>query len=184
MTRLILSCICALGLLTPATAEAGQYSFSSSGSRITFDLSSSLHDFDGKAKSFKGSLDTDSGTGSLTIDASSLTTDLGPRDSKMHSFCLESGSFSSISFDLTSIGGDLVGLQSGAGAGKITLNGNLTIRDMVLEVAIPAEYAFEGEDLVLRGKHRMRWTTFGVPDPSIVISKLDPSMKVKFKIKM
>ncbi len=147
-------------------------------------MSSSLHDFDGKAKSFKGSLDTDAGTGSLTVDASSLTTELGPRDSKMHSFCLESSSNPKIELDVTSIGGDLAGLQSGAGAGSISLNGTLTIRGYYDDVSIPTEYSWEGDELTLKGKLRMSWKTYGVPDPSIVISKLDPSMKVKFKVKM
>jgi polyisoprenoid-binding protein YceI len=183
MNRFFLVWTCAVGLLLSTSADAATYAFSSSGSRITFSMSATLHDIDGSAKSFKGSLDTDAGTGSLTIDATSLTTDLGPRDSKMHDFCLESGTFGEMSFEVTSITGDLAGLQSGQGSGKVTLKGNLTIRDMVLEVAIPADYAFEGEELSLRGSHKMSWKTFGVPDPSILLSKLAPSMKIKFKLK-
>jgi len=184
MNRFVVVCTAAIGLFASSIATAGQYSFDTSGSKVTFELSSTLHDFDGQAKSFSGSLDTDAGTGSLTIDATSLTTDLGPRDSKMHSFCLESGTYSTISFELTSIGGDAAGLQSGAGAGKISLNGNLTIRDMVLEVEIPTEYSFEGAALTLKGKLGMSWKTFEVPDPSILISKLAPDMKIKFKLRM
>lgn len=184
MKRLIIACAFSLGFLVAGESEAASYSFSNSGSRITFDMSSSLHDFEGKAKSFEGTLDTDAGTGKMTIDATSLTTDLGPRDSKMHKSCLESGTYGTISFEVTSIEGDLAGLQSGAGAGKVTLKGNLTIRGMYVEESISTDYSFDGGTLTLRGGLRMSWKTFGVPDPSIVISKLDPSMKVKFKIKM
>ena len=183
MNRLVLAFICVLGFFQSASADAAQYSFSSSGSRVTFHMSSTLHDFDGKAKSFKGTLDTDAGTGNLTVDATSLTTDLGKRDKKMHSFCLESATYGEITFEVTSITGDLAGLQSGAGTGQVTLNGNLTIRGMYVEAAIATDYAFEEGELSLRGSHRMSWKTFSVPDPSIIISKLDPSMKVKFKLK-
>lgn len=184
MFRFILALTFGLAASLSNLAEAASYSFSNSGSRITFDMSSSLHDFEGKAKSFKGSLDAAAGTGTLTIDATSLTTELGPRDKKMHEFCLESGSYPEISFEVTSIGGDLAGLQSGAGAGKVTLNGNLTIRGMYVEESISADYSFDNGELTLRGSLRTSWKTFGVPDPSIIISKLDPSMKIKFKLKM
>ena len=76
------------------------------------------------------------------------------------------------------------GLQSGAGTGKVTLNGNLTIRGMYIEESISADYSFDTGQLTLRGSLRTSWKTFGVPDPSIIISKLDPSMKIKFKLKM
>ncbi len=185
MTRLILSFICFIGLLAGAPAEAAKYSFSDSGSKIEFQMKTNIHGFEGKAKDFKGSLDTDAGTGSLTIDASSLTTDNDGRDKKMHSFCLESGQYSEITFEVKSITGDLAGLQSGAGTGRVNLKGNLTIRGMYLEVSIPTDYSFEGEELTLKGSHRMSWTSYSVPDPSIpLIGKLDPGIKVKFKIKM
>jgi polyisoprenoid-binding protein YceI len=184
MIRLLLVLTCSLGFLVSSTGHAASYSFSNSGSRITFDMSSSLHDFQGKVDSFTGTLDGDAGTGALSIDATSLTTELGPRDTKMHEFCLESSKFSTISFDVKSITGDLAGLQSGSGSGKIVLNGNLTIRDMYVEENIETDYSFEDGVLTLRGSLRTSWKDLGVPDPSIIISKLDPSMKVKFKLKL
>lgn len=174
----------AAGLLICTNADAATYAFTQGNGSISFHNKASLHEFEGRAQSFSGSLDTDAGTGSMTIQASSLTTSLGPRDSKMHDFCLESATYGTVSFSVSSIGGDTAGLQSGEGSGTITLNGTLTIRSVGQPVGISTNYSFDGGALRLKGSHAMRWGDYGVPDPSIIISKLYPDMSVRFNVNL
>jgi polyisoprenoid-binding protein YceI len=187
MIRTMMPVFAAIGsLLLCTTVNAATYGFTQGNGSISFHNKGSLHDFDGSAKAFTGTLDTTAGTGSMTIQASSLTTNFGPRDSKLHEFCLESTSYATMSFSVSSISGDTAGLQSGAGAGTITLNGTLTIRGIGKSVSVSTNYSFEEGALRLKGSHAMRWGDYGVPDPSISFPpvKLYPDMTVGFDVKL
>ena len=164
-------------------AQAGTYKGQSAGS-LTFDMEASLHAIKGTAKSFSSSLDTDALKGSLVVQTKSMTTHLGPRDKKMHEFCLESEKFPTITFTVNSIDGGTEGLKTGAGTGKVTLKGSLKVRDVAKNVSMPATYSFNGDTLTLTGKHAFKWTDFNVPDPSIFISTLYPDMSVKFNVNL
>jgi len=181
MNRLISVIAAAVFLMMGASAEAKTYTFSQSGSSVKFFNKASLHGIEGKAKSFGGTLDSDSLTGSLVVKTASMTTDLGPRDKKMHEFCLESVKFPAITFDVKSIEGGEA-LQSGEGSGKVTLVGTLKIRDATKTVRVAADYAFVDTGLKLTGRYDFKWTDYGVPDPSIIISKLYPEMNVQFTL--
>jgi hypothetical protein len=185
MVRSITRALCIFsGLLVCTNADASNYAFSQANGSITFHNKASLHEFDGQAKSFSGSLDTAAGTGSLTVRASSLTTNFGARDSKMHESCLESGTYTTIKFAVSSIGGDAAGLQSGEGSGTVTLKGTLSIRSISHSVAITTNYTYNEGALRLQGNYPMKWGDYGVPDPSIFVSKLYPDMTVGFNVNL
>ena len=167
--------------VTTSSAEAATYGFTQAGSSVKFFNKASLHGIEGTAKSFSGTLDTESGTGQLSVSTSNMTTHLGPRDTKMHEFCLETDKYPKITFAVTSIDG-VDGLNSGQGSGTVTLKGTLTIRDVTAPVAIKTAYSFGPDGLSLSGRHDFKWTDFNVPDPSIIISKLYPEMNVQFKL--
>ena len=164
-------------------AQAGTYKGNSAGT-VTFHNTASLHGIEGTAKSFSTSLDTDALKGSLVVQTKSMTTALGPRDTKMHEFCLESDKFSTITFSVNSIEGGIEGLKTGAGTGSVVLKGSLKIRDTSKNVSIPATYSFTDSGLALSGKHAFKWTDFNVPDPSIFISTLYPDMSVEFNVNL
>ena len=164
------------------TADAGKFA-GSSGS-VQFFNEASLHKFEGKASSFTASLDTDSLTGSLIVQTSSMTTNLGPRDTKMHDDVLESKKYGTISFAVTGMAGDTEALKSGSGSGSVKLTGKLTIRDTSKTVTIPATYTAADGTVTMSGSYAFKWTDFNVPDPSIFISTLYPDMSVKFNVKM
>jgi polyisoprenoid-binding protein YceI len=183
MNRFLIGFFCIFSLTTGLAAEAAKYSFSQSGSSLKFLNKASLHGIEGKAKAFSGTLDTDALTGVLTVETAEMTTSLGPRDTKMHKFCLESKKFPKISFSVTGIEGGEA-LQAGSGSGKVTLVGKLTIRDVSLPVRVVADFSFTGADLSLKGRYDFKWTDFNVPDPSIFVSTLYPEMNVQFQLAM
>ncbi len=171
-------------LIWSTSADATKYTFDQTGSSVTFHNTASLHGIDGKAKSFSGSFDSDAGTGSLVVQTKSMTTNLGPRDTKMHEFCLESDKFPTIEFVVTGIGGGVDGLKAKAKRGKIALNGTLKIRDVKKTVSVPTSFVTVGDDLTLQGQYDFSWKDYNVPDPSILISTLYPDMSVKFSLKL
>ena len=172
--------LCSLGLGT--TAEAA--SFEGSTGSVQFFNEASLHKIEGTAKTFTASLDTDALTGSLVVQTKSMTTHLGPRDSKMQSFCLESDKYGTIAFKATSIEGDTAALKAGSGSGSVKLKGTLTIRDTTKNVTIPATYSATNGSVSMSGSYAFKWTDYNVPDPSIFISTLYPDMSVKFNVSM
>ena len=166
-----------------SSPEAAKYTFGVSGSTVTFHNTASLHGIDGEAQAFRGTFDSDTGTGSLVVQTRSMTTRLGPRDKKMRSYCLEVDKYPTIDFTVAKVAG-LEALQSGAYRGRVTLNGDLKIRDVTKAVSVPASFETVGKDLILNGEIDFKWTDFDVPDPSIFISTLYPDMSVKFSLKM
>ena len=149
---------------------------------LVFHASSSLHPIEGVAREYSGTLDTDALRGTLDVVSRSLTTGLGPRDSRLLSWCLEATRFPNIHFEVTEIVGAIAGLRAASGAGTVSLDGTLTIRDIGREVNIPATYAWEGPNLRLKGRYEMKWTDWNIPDPSIVLSSVAPAMDVGFDI--
>ena len=166
-----------LALIAPA--DAGRFTFDDDTSSIAFDMAATLHKFHGTAKTFSGELNIeDEITGKLSIVASSLDTGLGLRDKRMRGYCLEPTRWPTIDLKVAAVTGDLEGLRSGEGSGPIELVGQMTIRSTPREVDIPVTYAWTDGSLKLTGSYRMQWTDYGVPDPSIPISKLLPDMTV------
>lgn len=165
-----------------ATAWAAALAVAPGGGTLTFELPASLHVVEGRALVFDGKLDTDALTGALTIDASALTTGLGPRDSRMTWHCLEVARFPTIALVVTGIDGAVDGLRAGAGSGAVTLEGTLTIRDVTRPVAILAAYAWEGDALRLRGRHALAWGDWSIPDPSTLLSTVSPELTVTFDV--
>ena len=170
-------------LLWSIPAEAAKYTFGTQGSSVTFHNTASLHGIDGVAQDYSGSFDSVAGTGILVVKTKSMTTNLGPRDKKMHSMCLESEKYPTIEFKVASVQG-LEGVQSKVKRGRITLNGSLKIRDTTKSIAVPASFVTVGDDLTLQGQFDFKWTDFNVPDPSIFISTLYPDMSVKFSLNL
>lgn len=150
--------------------------------RLGFELATSVRPVSGDALGFSGSLDTDTFTGILTVDATALTTGYGPRDSRMLSTCLEVARFPAIQLVVSGIDGEVAGLRRGAGTGTITLAGTLTIRDVARPVAVALTYAWEGEDLRLKGRHTLSWADFGVPDPSTLLAQVGPEVTILFDL--
>ncbi len=150
-------------------------------SALEFHSSATLGAFEGSGP-FAGHIDVGALKGELDVPTASLTTGSGPRDARLLSYCLEAPKFSEITFRATSMTGDVAALRSGSGAGSVTLTGPLTIRDVTRAVSVPASFRWDGGELHMSGRYDLLWSDFGVPDPSIILSTLDPAMYVTFDI--
>lgn len=169
-------------LLLCATLQARTLGFGPSDGSVGFEAQSTLHAFSGTAASFAGTIDTERLSGTLEIDAASITTHLGPRDARMRDLCLEVLRFADIRFRVETIEGDTALLRAESGSGGVTLVGELTVRDVTLPVRVMASVSHEGGGLRIRGQHALRWSDYGVPDPSVLVARLSPELTVTFDV--
>ena len=154
-------------------------------SMLTVNNVATLGDFQGVLvgpSAMRGVINSGTLKGRLEVTVTELSTGSGPRDARMQSYCLESARFPTVVFDVATITGDTAALRAGDGTGTLTLIGSLTIRDVTMPATVPASFTYTAGVLRLSGRYDMDWTAFGVPDPGVIISALDPHMYVTFDI--
>lgn len=168
-----------------SVASADRFTADNAAGTVQFTLDSTLHEVPGDATSFTSELLVeDKVTGKLVIQAESIKTGIGVRDSRMYDFCLDSKTYPTIVFEVRDITGDGETFQSRQGEGTVNLHGQLTIRSTTRDLVIPAQFKWNDAGLNLNGQTQINWKDFGVPDPSIMISKVQPSMKLRFDFAM
>ena len=161
-------------------AMAAPYAFSNAESRLGFSAVASLHDFEGKAANFFGSFDPENKSGTLEISAASLSTGLGPRDERLRLWCLETEKYPTIRFVVVQVEGTNPG--PGETSGTMNFLGDLSIRDQTRRISVPLRWSWEEEALRLRGQLPLRWADFGIPDPGLLISTLQPDIQLHFDL--
>ena len=152
------------------------------GGGVEFAVGSSAGPTKGHLDVFEAQLDLEARTGFFEGQAGTLSTGLGPRDQRLLYYALEVATFPTIRFDLRKIEGSASELVSRSGSGAVRLVGSLTIRDVALPITIPSTFAWEAEKLRLTGETTLDWASFGVPDPSVLIAKVEPAVSVSFDL--
>lgn len=169
-------------LVLIAFATAAPLSFGSTDGNIGFAAHASLHDFSGAASNFMGEFDPETLTGHLKVVASSWSTGMGPRDERLRLYCLEVEKYPSMEMILQGVTGALGPLKAGTGSGSLQMTGDLVVREIHQSVTVPVSYTWENGALRMKGEWVMRWSLWGIPDPSLVISVLDPIVTVHFNV--
>lgn len=152
------------------------------GGGISFELESSAGPTHGRLDVFTANLDPERRTGQFMGSARSLHTDFGPRDQRLLYYAMDVVTFPSLRFDLSRIEGSVAELASLVGSGAVRLLGELNIRDVRSPVAIPATFAYQGGELHLQGETTLQWAAFGIPDPTVLVAKVGPTVRVTFDL--
>jgi polyisoprenoid-binding protein YceI len=172
-------------LALPLPAEAGRYVGDDSSGSLKFDMEATAHKVPGTARSFTTEINlTESITGKVVVQSRGLTTGIGVRDIRMYDYCLAADKFPTIEFEVRGATGDTAGMLSEGGSGSINLHGTLKVRSTAREVVIPVTYTWTQEGLSLEGTKEIKWTDYGVPDPSIILSRLDPKIAISFDMNL
>ena len=175
----------AFWLSTLAPAFADRFTSDNSSGQIHFDVGSTLHNVPGEFTRFTAELNlAEKVTGNLVIQSEGIKTGIGVRDNRMYSHCLDTGQFPTIRFEIRGITGDVDGFNSNQGQGTVNLHGKLSIRSTDRDVIIEAAYIWTDGMLDLKGSNKLKWADYGVPDPSILISKVQPELVLSFDLKM
>ena len=168
-----------------STASADRFTADNTSGEVKFALNSTLHVVPGDATSFTTELNVDEGvTGKLVVQAESIKTGIGVRDQRMYDYCLDTKKYPTIVFEVRGITGNEEGFKSKEGSGSVNLHGQLSIRSTTRDLVVPATYTWTDGAVAIAGTSSLTWTDFGVPDPSIMISKVQPKMELNFDLNM
>ena len=172
-----------MSLILPATAD--RFTGDNSNSQIRFDVASTLHTVPGEITQFTAELNVEKDvTGTVVIQSLGIKTGINVRDQRMYNYCLDAGQFPTIRFDIRGVTGDVEGFTKAEGSGTVKLHGKLSIRSTGRDIIIPATYSWAETGLVIKGSTKVNWADYGIPDPSILISKVQPVLNVNFDLKM
>lgn len=164
------------------TAHAAPLTFAAADGQLGFHAVASLHEFDGRAKDFTATFDPETRKGEVRLVGKSLTTGIGARDSRMLYTSLLVQDHPEIRLVIDDLEGVETLLAEGKGAGAALVVGRMTIRGVEVALRVPAELAWEGDALRVRGSFPLLLAAFGIPDPSILTSTLRPEITVRFDL--
>jgi len=172
-----------LSAVLPSNAE--RYSTDNGSSKVRFDVGSTLHNVPADITRFTAELEIkDTISGKLTVQSDSITTGIGVRDKRLYSYCLSTDQYPTIDFNIRSVSGDTEAFQGASGSGTITLHGALKIRSTTKDFAVPAQFTWNETGVALKGTTPLSWSDFGIPDPSILISKVEPVLNLEFDLNL
>lgn len=156
-------------------------------SDISFSVSSTFDDFDGKAHKISGTIDipgfpgdlASGASASILIDAKSLSTGHKGRDKHMHENVLESEKYPEIKLAVKKIVAESAAYSYQVTA-DLTLHGvtkTLTFKCAALE------YKDGGKDaLSISGKVKIDMTGWGITPPNIVVNKVSKDMIIRWTL--
>lgn len=169
------------------------YKFNNKDSKVTFNLSTNVHPVKAVVEKFKGHMNIksadekniDSVEGLLEIDTTSINTHISLCDTRIQKETLSTAKYPKITFKVSKIA--IV-------SNKITIDntislkllGSLTIRDVTKKVEIPVKVNVSKDLLsaIVEGNYKVKFNDYNVPDPSVLIAKVDPVVDLSFKLKV
>lgn len=183
-----LSCLLAL-FAVPSLAQAqNKFEIVPSKSSITFTISTTFNEIEGKAPSFKGSLDIpdpakDLATGTtatITIDTKTMETGNKGRDKDMHEDVIESAKFPEIKLVIKKITAD-------SALYSYTVTADLTMHGVTKSISFKTSaLSFTGDGgklaLSISGKVKVNITNWGMTPPSIVVNKVSPDVTINWSL--
>ncbi|MFN8577468.1 MAG: YceI family protein [Candidatus Sericytochromatia bacterium] len=178
--------------LNSVEAKNFNFKFDNKESKISFIIYTSIHPVETKSEKFKGFINISTKTsntiesvnGLLEIDTKSIVSNIFLLDSRMHSETLNVKKYPKIRFKVNNIHimNNRIEIDNTA---LIKIIGDLTIREITKEVEIPFKIRVSNdkESAILDGSHDLDINDYNIPDPSILIAKVKPIIKLTFKLK-
>lgn len=183
LSRLILAPIIALVAATLAiplaTADVRRYAVQTEASELGFRATSRLMNADGRFHRFRGEVAVDprdlaTARISLTIEAASIDTGIGLRDTHLRSAdFFDAERFPTITFE---------SLRVEAEGRRATVTGRLTVRGVTREIAVPVDVAVSDVALVASGELVMNRRDYGMVYNSFV-NPIGNEVRVSFTIR-
>ena len=157
-------------------------------SEALFEVDTTWHLVEGKAKDISGNVwladpaDFKSIQAKITIPVKSLDTDNSSRDENMRDVMAES-QFPLIEFKLNRVK-DICSPENldQSGNCNMTLEGLLNIRGVEKNISIPANISKTTKGYQIKATTEIDWSEFGVEDPSILIAKVQKTVKISILV--
>jgi len=161
------------------------------GSEVTFLMETTWHEVHGKTHAITGTVESMGGgvfedaVAKVVVDATTLDTGNKRRDKTMHNEYMMTSQWPRITFRSTAapvrIDKDP---NAPAGAISFELAGDLTIRSETRGVLLSLTARPEGEGWVVTGEHTVSLLDYGIPDPSMILNKVQDAVKVTFSVRV
>ncbi len=171
-------------------ASDTEYLITPANSKIGFKLNSTFHMVHGNAVKFEGKIRVPNPFEpmklftevKMLVDA--METANEKRDKKMRNYCLEMDKFPEIRFRSTGFR-EFSTSPNKNGHFEFTMEGDLTIKDITKNIAIPVEVVNRGGGTGLSGKVTLNYIKdFKIKDPSMFIFRVAKEVEVFFEIDM
>lgn len=163
-----------IGLVTPV--DAAQWTFDQTGSRMSFKLSSTLHDVEGQVEQFQGSIDGARGRAELAI--SSMTTQNRMRDKKMYQM-FESSVYPAIIYEFE-LPADVSQLKSDE---EVAIQGTLIMHGVSYDYPITARVERASDGIHLIGQRTVLLSDFQLKPPGVLgVIKVADEVEVQFDV--
>ncbi len=184
----VVGLLAALLILGARRASADALNFpldlNDSNTTIEFDVDSTWHLVEGRTAGVRGNLrltnpeDPASVRGEVVIPLERFDTDNSRRDKRLREV-MDATQYPEVRYSVESA--ELQCSEEGARFVKpcsININGRLSIRGADRPFQISAELRADGDQYELNGHGTLRWPDFGVEDPSILVARLKPEVKI------
>jgi polyisoprenoid-binding protein YceI len=156
-------------------------------SSFAFEVSTTLGGFEGKAKTFSGSIEIPSyptelaagTTATVTVDASTLETGIKARDKDLYENVIESATYPEIKIVVKKV-------EKDAGAYSYKITADLTMHGQTNPVTFKSAVlplSSAGRDgVAISGDVKIDITKWGMKPPSIVVNKVSKEVVVKWSL--
>lgn len=156
--------------------------------KISFEVDSTWHLVEGVVHKVVGAIESRKDGSdevlSITVEipVDQLDTDSSMRDEKMRKVMAEE-KFPKIKFESNFKVGKCTPAVVKAGSScSETMKGLLTIRETSRPVELSLDFNQGTEQIQIIGHTSIKWSDFGVEDPSILIAKLDETVKIQVEV--
>lgn len=161
-----------------------------SNTTITFDGDSTWHTFHGKTSHISGKIwlenpqDFSSIRANISIPSNTLDTDRESRDERLREV-MEAETYKVITFNLTRTRNlcnpDEIAYNTQCLA---EIGGELTILKTTKQISVPVQITRVKDGFTILGSFEIDWSEFGVEDPSILVAKVYPTVKINFRVEI
>ncbi len=159
--------------------------------KINFEVDSTWHLIKGEIPEVSGKIwldnksDPTSIRANLVASVSSFDTDNSSRDKELR-HVMDADKFPNVSLIIKGFEGEPCSpiKVEKTGECKGSLKSNLTIRDVSKELSLPYVVRKGSDYYEIKGEFKIKWAEFGVEDPSILIAKLDDTVKVSYSLNL
>jgi polyisoprenoid-binding protein YceI len=194
ISALLFFLFCSSAVTVSAEQQLGFHDqiFSDDKIQITFEVDSTWVLVRGNISGVNGNYSVDSGkdyptvTGKIKIPVENFKTGSESRDEHMREV-MAADKFKDVSVSIEGFNVICTPWQLGVVDQSCSgsLNAKLEIRDVTKAVQLPYTLAKKTDkDFVASGEIQLNWAEYNVEDPSILIAKLDPVVKVLYSIKL
>jgi polyisoprenoid-binding protein YceI len=157
--------------------------------QVRFEVDSTWHLIHGEVPNISGKIwlndasDPTSIRGDLKAAVLDFDTDNKSRDKEMR-HVMDADQFPNVILLINGFEGEPCSPLKVQKAGECSgaLKGEIKIRDVSKAVSVPFTVKPEGSFYKVAGEFSIQWEEFGVEDPSILVAKLDETVKIKYQV--